>query len=219
MAWLNRLGVWLANHGHLLLAAVLAFLLGMATMLPLGVVLPDSSASMIGALVGSIITISGALILWKAQEVQRTTHLARSIAMQFGNSLFACSEVLEKTTELKQIVDDADRHLEAEAVIEGLRWCATALLREIDATKTKMQRFNQALYLLTSEQIGELMLVEASLDTIYANAEIIALLTRQENPIGILVPGKLQKAHDDLARFYEELGESLESFAPRWSDT
>jgi hypothetical protein len=138
--------------------------------------------------------------------------------MQFGSSLFACSEVLEKTIELKHIVDDAGRHLEAEAVIATLRWRSIQLVRDVDATKSKLQRFNQSLHLLTSEQIGELILAETSLETIHATARIIDLLTRPENPTGILAPGKIQETHEELNRDYEQLGESLESFAPNWSD-
>lgn len=216
---LTRIVVWLGDNGHLLLCAVISFLLGLATMLPLGVALPDAVASLIGALLGSLATIGGALILWKAQEHQRTTHLARSIAMQFGSTLYACREVLLLTNNLKHVIDDANRHLEADQVMTDLAWRNSDLLREVTTTRGKLQRFNQSLHLLTSGQIGEFVLAETSLDTLYAIAETLDILMVQENnnPPGIFRPGKLNELHEKLHHSYTQLGDSLETFAPDWS--
>ena len=87
---------WIAGHGHTLIVATIAFLAGIATMLPTGVTLPDSAAALIGAVLGSVATIGGALLLWRVQEAQRTRHLAKSIAMQFGDVFHGSLELISQ---------------------------------------------------------------------------------------------------------------------------
>lgn len=209
---------WIAGHGHTLIVATIAFLAGMAVMFPAGVTLPDSAAALIGAVIGAAATIGGALLLWQVQESQRTRHLAKSIAMQFGDVFHGAFELIGQLGVADHAAGDQDLHAVVEEQVNALERLAADLLRDIDRTRKKLDRFSQSLHLLTSDQVGELMLAEAALDTIQPIAEWVSNWFVPGIPSAArYIPDAMADAKRDLRGSYQYLGETLERFAPGWS--
>ncbi|WP_222564629.1 hypothetical protein [Novilysobacter antarcticus] len=210
----------IAGHGHTLIVATIAFLAGMAIMLPTGVTLPDSAAALIGAVIGAVATIGGALLLWRVQEAQRTRHLAKSIAMQFGEVFHASFELISQLAVADHAAGTLDVHYHGavEEQVDALERLAADLLLDIDRTRKKLDRFSQALHLLTSDQVGELMLAEAALDAIQPIAERVSNWFVPGVPSATMyLPTAMAEAKADLRGSYDYLGETLERFAPEWS--
>lgn len=210
---------WVARHGHTLIVAAFAFLAGMAVMLPAGVTLPDSAAALIGALIGAVATIGGAILLWRVQESQRTRHLAKSIAMQFGNVFHGSSELISQLGVAHHAAGEMNHDRGAvQEQIYALERLADDLLRDLDTTRKKLDRFSQSLHLLNSNQVGELMLAEAILDTIQPIAQRVAgWFVPGVEPAPVYEPASMADAKTDLLGSYHGLGETLERFAPEWS--
>lgn len=192
---------WISAHGATLLVSACAFLAGMAVMLPMGWTLDGAAAGLIGALVGAVATIGGAILLWQIQEKHRTQHLAKAIAMQFGAVFHGSHELLQHLP--RGEVDDLDR-------------ASANLLKDIDETKAKLDRFAQSLHMLTSTQIGDLLIAEEIVKTIRVQGERIAqVFATVSQPVWI--PDVLDDVHRGLAESYDDLGKRLERFAPGWS--
>ena len=211
---------WIAGHGHTLIVATLAFLAGMAIMLPTGVTLPDSAAALIGAVIGAVATIGGALLLWRVQEAQRTRQLAKSIAMQFGDVFHGAFELIGQLGVADHAAGTADLHHHGavEEQVDALERLAADLLRDIDRARKKLDRFSQSLHLLTSDQVGDFLLAEASLDTIQPIAERVANWFFPDVPSAAMyIPDAMTDARTDLRDSYDLLGQTLERFAPEWS--
>ena len=211
---------WIAGHGHTLIVASITFLAGMAVMLPTNVRLPDSAAALIGAVIGAVATIGGALLLWRVQESQRTRHLARSIAMQFADVFHGSFELMGQlgVADHAAKTHDIHHHGAVEEQVNALERLAAELLRDIERTRTKLDRFSQSLHLLTSHQVGELMLAEATIDTIQPTAERVAnWFVPGVASAAAYIPDALADANSDLRKSYESLSEILDRFAPGWS--
>lgn len=209
---------WIAGHGHTLIVATVAFLAGMAVMLPTGVSLPDSAAALIGAVIGAVATIGGALLLWRVQEEQRTRHLAKSIAMQFGDVFHGAFELIGQLGVADHAAGDPTLHGAIEEQVNALERLAADLLRDIERTRKKLDRFSQSLHLLTSDQVGALILAEATVDTIEPIAQRVAnWFVPGAKPAPLYIPDAMADAEADLRGSYDLLGETLERFAPEWS--
>lgn len=209
---------WIAGHGHTLIIATIAFVFGMVVMLPTGVTLPGSAASLIGALLGAVGTIGGSLLLWRVQETKRTRHLAKSIAMQFGGVLHGAFELIGQLNVADHAAEDPTLHGTIEAQLNAMERLAANLLRDIERTRKKLDRFNQSLHLLDSDQVGLLIDAETIVETIQPIAERVSNWFVPGVPsTTVYIPKVMADARTDLLRSYEDLGTTLERFAPDWS--
>lgn len=171
-------------------------------MLPMGWTLDGAAAGLIGALVGAVATIGGAILLWQVQERYRTQHLAKAIAMQFGPVFHGSHQLLQ--------------HL-PRGEVEHLNRASANLLKDIGDSQAKLDRFTQSLHMLTSAQIGDLLVAEEIAKTIRVQAERIAqAFGAISQPVWI--PDLLNDVNSDLRESYDDLGKRLERFAPGWSD-
>jgi hypothetical protein len=210
---------WLTGHGTTLVVAAVSFLAGITVVLPLGWTLPESAAALLGAVIGAVATIGGALILWQAQERQRTQHLAKSVAMQFGDVLHGSDELLSQLKVADAHVADENLHHQIQEQMNRLERMSNDLLRDVGKTKAKLDRFSQSLHLLASGQVAELMLAEAIVDTIQPIGERVAnWFFPGAIPAAMYIPDALNDAHRDLMTSYDDLGKTLERLAPGWSN-
>lgn len=199
----NRVIAWISYHGWTLLIGAAAFLAGMAVMLPMGWTLDGSAAELIGALVGAVATIGGAILLWQVQERHRSEHLAKAIALQFGSIFGACDELI-------QAIPDRDS--------QKLAQDARFALREIDECKQKIARFDQSLQLLPSRKIATFVIAETVVSTLRVNVERVNQIAPMISSHPTLANQVLDDAAASLRKHYADLGKELERFAPGWSD-
>ena len=215
---MSRVFGWLAGHATTLIAAAVAFLAGVCVMLPMGWKLPESAAALLGAVIGAVATIGGAVLLWQVQERQRSHHLARSICQQFADVLSGAQQLLQQLRFLDRLMADPSRHLEVEAQLVALAPLSTNLERDVARTRAKLDRFSQSLHLLTSEQVADLMRAEAVVDRIQPLGERVATwFTTGEGSTAVLSIGSaVNDAHIDLKNYLDCLRECLQDFGPRW---
>jgi hypothetical protein len=94
---------------------------------------------------------------------------------------------------------------------------STNLLKDIDDNNAKLDRFAQSLHLLTSTQIGHLLIAEEIVKTMRLHGERIAQVSRL-NSEPAWIPDVLDDVHRGLRESYEDLGKQLKNFAPGWSE-
>lgn len=194
---------WVSRHGWTLLVGALSFFAGMAVMLPVGRTLDGAAAGLIGAVVGAVATIGGALLLWQVQERYRSEQLAKAIAMQFGSIFPMCDDLLGSIPgrDARQIKRDAK-----------------SLLEEINASNKKLARFDGSLHLLPSRKVGFLLNAEILVATMKANGERIEQMVNYLAGNPTLANEAINSASKSLRENYSELGKELERFAPDWSE-
>lgn len=210
---------WTAGNGHTLIFATIAFLAGMIVMLPLGLTLPESAAALIGAIVGAVATIGGALLLWRVQERQRTQHLTKAIAMQFGEVLHGSFELISKMDVADRALGDPTTHRDFEKQVQSLESLARDLSNNITRTRKKLERYSSSLHLLTSDKVSSFIDAETTLDTMELIAQRVSgWFVPGAQSVAAYTPMVIRDARNDLITHYNALGELLEQFAPSWSD-
>lgn len=192
-----------SRNGWTLVAVAASFLAGMAVMLPMGLTIDGAAAGLVGAIVGAVATIGGAVLLWQVQDRHRSMHLAKSIALQFGSIFPMCKDLIEAIPER-----DA-RKLDQEAGF---------LLREISECRQKSGRFDQSLHLLPSANVAALIDAETLVATMRTNAERVKNIAPMIDGHPTISTKVLEEARSSLRDNYNNLRAELEILAPGWAD-
>lgn len=128
--------------------------------------------------------------------------------MQFGSILGTCEDLVASLKWRDDIKGWDVKEIQREAAYA---------VKEIDECKDKLARFNYSLSQLTAEQVGLLLVVEAIISIIRAQAERSDYAAQMMASAPSITKVKLAELEASLGHQLEDLAKQLEALAPGWS--
>lgn len=149
---------WIARYPWVLVVCALAYGAGAATMLDFGFKLPDAAANVMGAAIGAIAGVGGALAVVLASDYLQGRNLAEYVVFSYSRVAYALGY-------LHGIMEALDERLGENWDVEGwssIMKSAKNVVREIDIAQTRIRRVEQNVHRLRADALHLSNLLEKS---------------------------------------------------------